>query len=100
MNIHGYQSASALSQNKLMPQAEKPTKGGDSFATLLHNYIDQVNHDEKAAGKAAVALASGDSKNTSETLLAIQKADLSFQMMMSVRNKLVDAYREISRMQV
>jgi len=47
-----------------------------------------------------VALASGDSKNTSETLLAIQKADLSFQLMMSVRNKLVSAYREISRMQV
>ncbi len=100
MNIHGYQSVSALSQAKPMPQTDKTAKGGDNFASLLHGYINQVNHDDKAAGKAAVALASGDSKNTSETLLAIQKADLSFQLMMSVRNKLVSAYREISRMQV
>jgi len=100
MNIHGYQSVSAMSQAKPMPQADKTAQGGDNFATLLHSYIDQVNHDEKTAGKAAVALASGDSKNTSETLLAIQKANLSFQLMLGVRNKLVDAYREISRMQV
>ncbi len=100
MNIHGYQSVSSLSQGVAAPRADNTSKAGDNFASLLHGYIEQVNHDEKAAGKAAVALASGQNRNTSETLLAIQKADLSFQMMMSVRNKLVDAYHEISRMQV
>lgn len=100
MNIHGYQSTAGLTPANGLQQAAKPTTGSDSFATLLNTYVNQVNHDSKAAGKAAVSLATGESKNTSETLLAIKKADLSFQMMLSVRNKLVDAYREISRMQV
>ncbi len=100
MNIHGYQSVAGLTPGNALPQAGKPSAGSDNFATLLNTYVNQVNHDSKAAGKAAVALATGDSRNTSETLLAIKKADLSFQLMLSVRNKLVDAYREISRMQV
>jgi len=100
MNIHSYQPVSGLAPGNGAPHADKAGKGSDNFATLLNAYVNQVNQDEKSAGKAAVALASGESRNTSETLLAIQKADLSFQMMMSVRNKLVDAYREISRMQV
>jgi len=100
MNIHGYQPmAGAQAMGGAQPAK---TQSGESanFADLLNGYVDQVNQDKKAAGSAAVALASGENKNTSETLLAIQKADLSFQMMLSVRNKLVEAYREISRMQV
>ncbi len=105
MNIHGYQSAAGLTPGNIssgngLSQINKPGAGSDNFATLLNSYVNQVNHDNKAAGKAAVALASGESKNTSETLLAIKKADLSFQLMLGVRNKLVEAYREISRMQV
>ncbi len=100
MNIHGYQSVAGLKPGNALPQAGKPDTTSGNFATLLNAYVNQVNHDSKAAGKAAVALASGESRSTSETLLAIKKADLSFQMMLSVRNKLVEAYREISRMQV
>lgn len=100
MNIHGYQSVSALPQPDSKQDTAKAGTGPDSFATLLNAYTQQVNHDVKAAAGAAEALAAGESKNTSETLLAIKKADLSFQMMLSVRNKLVDAYREIIRMQV
>jgi flagellar hook-basal body complex protein FliE len=102
MNIHGYQSIAGAGQTVAGAggQSSKPDQQDGNFAALLNAYVDQVNHDNKAAGKAAVALASGESKNTSETLLAIKKAELSFQLMMSVRNKLVDAYREISRMQV
>jgi len=100
MNIHGYQPIAGMNSSNGLPQAAKPATGSDNFATLLNAYVKEVNLDNKTAGKAAVALVSGESKNTSETLLAIKKADLSFQMMLSVRNKLVEAYREISRMQV
>jgi len=74
-------------------------KGGD-FATLLKAYTEQMNTEHNVAFKAAEDLATGKGGNTAETLLAIQKADLSFQMMLGVRNKLVDAYREVMRMQV
>jgi len=102
MNIHGYAPLSSIGQ---APKAADPGKaaaggGGSNFAALLSSYTQQVNNDTKVANSAAQDLALGKGGSTSETLLAIQKADLSFQMMMGVRNKLVDAYREISRMQV
>ncbi|MBL4775048.1 MAG: flagellar hook-basal body complex protein FliE [Mariprofundus sp.] len=102
MNIHGYQSTP--STTAAFPTAGKSDVGASAkpggFGALLQAYTEQVNHDVKAGAKGAEALALGDSRNTSETLLAIKKADLSFQMMLSVRNKLVDAYREVIRMQV
>lgn len=79
--------------------AASGASGGD-FATFLKAYAEQMNAEHHQASKAAEALATGKGGNTSETLLAIQKADLSFQLMLSVRNKLVDAYREVMRMQV
>jgi len=106
MNIHGYQPTSSTGISTPKPNFQdvgNASAGGEkNFATLLQAYTQQVNHDSKAAGKAAADLASGveTGKGTAETLLAIKQADLSFQMMMGVRNKLVDAYREIIRMQV
>jgi len=105
MNIHGYQTTPSPSSitapaNSFQDAGKTSTTGANNFATLLQAYTEQVNSDVKAAAKGAEGLATGEVHNTSETLLAIQKADLSFQMMLSVRNKLVDAYREIIRMQV
>jgi len=99
MSINAISSAfkSPVATTAQAPASEQ--KSGD-FATLLKAYTEQMNVEHHQAGTAAVALATGQGGNTSEALLAIQKADLSFQMMLSVRNKLVDAYREVMRMQV
>ena len=72
------------------------------FAEKLTDYVNQYNTEAKIAEHNAAAIAMGEvsDKGMSETILALQKADLSFQMMLSVRNKLVDAYREVMRMQV
>ena len=78
----------------------KPSEKPNNFSALMQHYVQQTNQETKAANEAAVDLALGKSNNVSETLLAIQKADLSFQLMVGVRNKLVDAYREVMRMQV
>jgi flagellar hook-basal body complex protein FliE len=84
---------------QLSPKPAISHKPGN-FASLIQQYVQQTNQDTKAADAASVDLALGKSSNVSETLLAVQKADMSFQLMMSVRNKLVDAYREVMRMQV
>jgi flagellar hook-basal body complex protein FliE len=83
-----------------IPSLQPVTKKPDNFAALMQHYVQQANQETKAASKAGVELAMGESKNVSETLLAMQKANLSFQLMLSVRNKLVDAYREVMRMQI
>jgi len=84
---------------QLSPKTATAQKPGN-FGSLIQQYVQQTNHESKAASEASVNLALGKSSDVSGTLLAIQEADLSFQLMMSVRNKLVDAYREVMRMQV
>lgn len=62
--------------------------------------MQEVNALQKDADLAINALATGDSQNVHEAMLAVSKADLAFRMTMQVRNKIVEAYQEVMRMQV
>jgi flagellar hook-basal body complex protein FliE len=75
--------------------------GTAGFAQLLAASIDRVNETQQAATLAADALERGDSGVTlPEVMIALQKANLSFQAMTEVRNRLVSAYQEIMSMPV
>jgi flagellar hook-basal body complex protein FliE len=84
--------------------AETPAAaaGGEThpFADVLKSSLDEVNQLQHTADAAITALATGDSASLHDTMIAIEQADLSFRLMMQVRNKIVDAYQEIMRMQV
>lgn len=69
------------------------------FALLLKKSIDSVNDTQQAAGKMAQAFETGDTGvSLAEVMIASQKASVSFQAMVQVRNKLVDAYHDIMNM--
>ncbi len=77
--------------------------GGDDapgFKDLLMQNIDQVNQLQQDAQRAIEDLHTGRRDDVDGVLIAKQKADLAFQMLMQVRNKLVDAYEEIRQMRV
>lgn len=76
----------------------KPAGGG--FLSLLKDVIAEVNEVQLEANRAVDRLITGESQNVHETMIALQKADVSFQLMMQIRNKLVSAYEEIQRMQI
>jgi len=76
------------------------TPGADTFSTVLKDSINKVNTLQTDADKAIEGLASGQVNNVHETMIAIEKANLSFNMMLQVRNKLLSAYEEVMRMQV
>lgn len=76
------------------------TEEGKSFAETLSESISKVNDLQKDADKAIGELVSGKSQNIHETMMAVGKADLAFRMTMQVRNKIVEAYQEVMRMQV
>jgi flagellar hook-basal body complex protein FliE len=81
-------------------KAEKPAQRVD-FADVLKGAIDQVNSSQQTAAKMSQAFAMGDdSVNLSDVMIASQKASISFQTSIQVRNKLVSAYRDIMTMQV
>ena len=71
------------------------------FSALLQSSVDGVNQTQMQAGKLAEAFERGDKNvNVTEVMVALQKADVSFQAMVEVRNKLVEAYQEVMRMPV
>ena len=96
MNIHPTGSPAQAPRAPAPVASRKP----GNFASLVRQYVQQMNQDSKAASKAGLELALGKNTHVTETLLAIRKADLSFQLMLGVRNKLVSDYKEIMRMQV
>ena len=79
-----------------------PTAGGEAhpFAEVLKSSLDEVNTLQQKADAAINALATGDKMSLHETMIAMEQADVSFRLMMQVRNKIVDAYQEIMRIQV
>lgn len=83
------------------PALREPKQAdGDSFGKVLENSIAKVNEYQHDADHAIKELVAGRSKNIHETMLAIERADSSLKLMMQVRNKVLEAYREIIRMQV
>lgn len=71
-----------------------------SFGDFLAQSIGNVNKMQQNADVAVQELASGKSQNLHETLLAVEKADIAFKTMNQIRTKVIDAYKEIMRMQV
>ncbi len=82
------------------PRNLAKTKGGASFGDILKDAISTVNELQKQSDREIQKFMAGESQDLHTTIIAIQKADLSFQMMMQVRNKIVQAYQEIMHMQV
>lgn len=70
------------------------------FVGTLKDAIAKVNEVQVEATQAVEKMATGESQNVHQTMIALQKADISFHLMMQLRNKIVTAYEEIQRMQV
>jgi flagellar hook-basal body complex protein FliE len=73
---------------------------GGKFAEALKGSIAEVNQAQLAADHAAEQIAAGESKNLHEAMIKLEEADISLRLMVQVRNKAVEAYQEIMRMQV
>ena len=90
-------SVPSLSGKIASSESEKD-KG--SFGKMLTESIGEVNRLQKEADKAANNLVTGKETDIHGTMIALEKANISFRLMMQVRNKIVSAYEEIKRMQV
>lgn len=73
---------------------------GTSFKKTLSNFLDEVNDLQLKANESIENLATEKVKNVHEVMIAMAKAEVSFKFMMEARNKLVETYKEVMRMQV
>lgn len=92
-------AASAIAQGR-PAAAAKPVEGAD-FGQALKAAIDQVNAAQQQAQQLSQDFASGtENVNLQDVMINLQKASLSFQQMVQVRNKLVTAYQDVMNMPV
>lgn len=95
------QALQELQQTQRKRQAPRPQEGeGPSFNDVLKKAIAEVSGLEQEADRQIVDLAMGKAQNIHEAMLALQKADISFKLLMEIRDKLIQAYQEIMRMQI
>ena len=80
-------------------QSSQPASGPD-FKDVLIKSIGEVNNLQLDAERAISDLAVGKTENITEVMAAVQKADLAFKNLMAIRNKIVDAYREIQQLRI
>lgn len=71
-----------------------------SFVDLLKNKIEEINKLQSDADTAIAKVELSDSGSIHEAMIALEKASISFKTMLKVRNKLLEAYQEVMRMQV
>ena len=78
----------------------KPAAGGDDFGNMLTDQIGKLADMQAEGAQQAQKLATGQAQDVSEVVMAVERASLSISMAAQVRNKAVEAYQEIFRMQV
>ncbi len=88
---------SSLPTNPTMPTGPENDEGG--FGATLKNAINQVNDLQSTSDQQVGDLVQGNRQDIHNVMIAVEKADVAFELMMQVRNKIVSAYQEVSRMQ-
>ncbi len=81
------------------PQAPTGEDGVD-FASTLRRCVAKADGDQQASAKAVQDLLSGRTEDVVPIVAAVAKADMSFKLLMGVRNKVIDAYRQTMNMQI
>lgn len=93
---------SPLSLTPSTPAADTSeiSKASRSFSSLLTSTIKEVEKQQSEGEMAINKLNSGQAKNLHEVMIAVEEADISMRMLVQMRNKAIQAYEEIMRMQI
>ncbi len=92
-------------QSNLLPKEapkapEKIASEGEDFFSTLKGFMSDVNNLQQEAGESINQLVNGDVSNIQDVMVAVEKASVSFELMMEIRNKVIEAYQEVMRTQV
>ncbi len=98
---------SGLTQNiikqagsKNLAAAEQRPGEKVSFSETIKDFLSAVNQSQKTAGKKVADVVEGKSENLAEAMTRLEESKLNFQLLLEIRSRLLDSYKEIQRMQV
>jgi flagellar hook-basal body complex protein FliE len=100
MNISNLNSL--LSSLPTAPSNQLPIGDAEEsdFGSLVKGAIESINDTQKSAEHEISKAVAGETQDLHKTIIALQTADLKFQLGVQVRNKMIGAYEEVMRMQV
>ncbi len=93
-------SNSLLRTEGIKEKSATATGDGKSFGQMLTDAVKKVNESQVEADTSVKNLLSGNGGSLTDAIVQVEKAEVSFRLMNQVKNKIVDAYKEIMRMQV
>jgi len=85
---------------KSIADSKKAGLQDKTFKKVLGDFMSKVSDLQLDADESIKKLASGEVKDIHQVMTALAEADISFKMMMTIRSKLVEAYKEVMKMQV
>lgn len=96
------QTLKEISNSRLQNEISAPLagKGEKSFADTLKDAVNSVNQMQHDSDKKMQELSTGKNHNVAEVMITAEKADISLKLLVQVRNKIIEAYQEIMKMQV
>jgi len=100
MEIKGIGSGTGLGQAFPALAKNQPAAATEGFGKVIGQLVDSVNNSQLSADRAIQNLVSGESQGLHEVMIAMEKSSISMQFLTQVRNKAVEAYQEVMRMQV
>lgn len=84
----------------LNPIKETPKPGGESFGNVITDFIGQVNNQQHETENLTDAFIHGGDVQLHEVMIAGEKAKTSLDLLMEIRNKAIDMYKELTRIQI
>ncbi len=100
MNLNGTNSVNPLKLDDIKLDSNKKNTNLKGFMDSMKEAFDEVNKAQKVSEEALADVASGQIKDLHQAAIAIGKAEMSMKTMLEVRNKAINAYKEILRTQV
>ena len=100
MHMNEVRGISGVRGVRLFQQATQKDAGGSSFGDMLSKFLDDVNALQKQAGEVTQKAITGEIQDVHQVTIAAQKAAISLQLTAEIRNRIMESYQEIIRMQV
>ncbi len=100
MALSGIENVVTVNSEVSIPKIQKNKTIIDDFSSYLGNAINEVNEKLMIADERSKNLAISKSDNLHDTMIALEKADITFRLLVQVRNKALEAYHQLMQMQV
>jgi len=100
MTVNAVPSSPSIPAARALPTTAGPAKSNLPFSQVISKLVNEANQQQLQSEGVLQDFATGKTDNVHDLVLSVAKADLSFRLVLEIRNRLVESYQEIMRMQM